>query len=130
MNERLSNRVRKRGTEMGDVLEVVKSISSDGFDVGPEREVGAEDNFQVADLRGYRDGAAIHTDKKISNLPEQWPGGHKHELSLDAVKLEKVGRRPGFNGLKTVDQRLWGERMISVALEIKTIVSHDLAERE
>lgn len=86
---------------MGDVPVVVKSIFGDRFIVGPERESGVESNSQVADLRGWGYGSTIPSDE-ISILPDEWLKGHKHELRLVAVKLEDVGRHPGFNCLRTV----------------------------
>ncbi len=88
MDERLCYRVRQRGTETGNVFEVVESGFGDEFDVGLKGEGGVKDDAQVADLRGWSDGTAVHTDEEISNLPEQWLGGQNHELSLIAIEFE------------------------------------------
>lgn len=68
---------------MGNVFEVVGSRF-----LRLEGEGGVEDDTQVADLRDWSDGTAINGNEKISNLPEQWLGGHNHELSLIAIKFE------------------------------------------
>ena len=74
-----------------------------------ERKGGVKNDAQVADLRGWADGTAIDADEEIPNLPEQWLGGHNHELCLAAVQLEEVSCHPDFDVVEAVDQRLWGE---------------------
>ena len=57
----------------------------DGFDVRLEGEGGVQDDAQVADFRGWGDGATIDLKEKIPNLLEQCLRCHNHELCFLAV---------------------------------------------
>ena len=67
---------------------MVECRSCDVTDMGLKSQGGVKDDTQVADYGGWSDGAAIHFQKKIPNHPEQWLGGHDHELSFIAVQFE------------------------------------------
>ena len=55
-------------------------ILGDVLDVGLEGKRGVQDDSQVAHLRRWGNGAAIHNKDQVSDLPEQWCRGHHHEL--------------------------------------------------
>ena len=62
--------------------------SGDGFNVGLIREGRVQDDTQVANLGGWRDGAAIHREEKISNLLQLRLGTHDHEFCFLTVEFE------------------------------------------
>ena len=66
------------------------------FHVGLVGEGRVKDDTQVADHGGWRDGATIHLEKKVSGLPQLRLGAHDHELCLLAVEFEEVGGHPGL----------------------------------
>lgn len=67
------------------------------------REDGFQNDTQVADLRGWADGAAVNEEEEISHLPKQCCGDHNQELCLVTVKFEEGRCHPGFYVVKAID---------------------------
>ena len=92
------------------MFEVKNSGFGDGFDVRLKGEGRVQDHTQVADFRGWCDGAAIHLEEKIAHPLELHLGAHNHDLRFLAVKFEKVGGHPESYCMEAVHYGLWGER--------------------
>lgn len=99
-----------------------KGRFGNGFDVGLEREGGVQDDAQVTDFGGWRDGTAIDLEKELPDLPELCLGPHDHELCFFAVKFEEVGGHPDFYCLEAVDYGLGGEQRGWCGAEIQLCI--------
>ena len=106
-----------------------------------EGKGGVKDDTQVAGFRRWGDGAAVDLEDEVTNLLVQGLVCHKHELCFIAVQLKVVGRHPCFDVMQVVDEGLRGELggwsgaeiqlgIISVTVEIESMMSDDLAEGE